>query len=192
MGSNRKVNRRILVLGSAPHTRMVTAYTWDNLPNWLKSDIKPIAQTRFHRPIAFELQLSQEIGRLKAELDTAQQQLQVEMRFRKLLYEQGEDALEPVVREALQELGAQITPPQQHGHEDGRLTDPSGRNGMLEMKGRTKSLKLADVRQLDQWVRDAIATENWQGKGILIANTYCGDPLEQRSEPFPENCINAA
>lgn len=27
-----QVERRILVLGSAPHTKTITAYTWDNLP----------------------------------------------------------------------------------------------------------------------------------------------------------------
>ncbi len=31
-GANKHTNKRILVLGSAPHTRLVTAYTWDNLP----------------------------------------------------------------------------------------------------------------------------------------------------------------
>ena len=31
-GANKRTNKRILVLGSAPHTRLVTAYTWDNLP----------------------------------------------------------------------------------------------------------------------------------------------------------------
>ncbi len=32
---NKHTNKRILVLGSAPHTRLVTAYTWDNLPKYL-------------------------------------------------------------------------------------------------------------------------------------------------------------
>ncbi len=29
------INKRILVLGSAPHARSVTTYTWDNLPQYL-------------------------------------------------------------------------------------------------------------------------------------------------------------
>lgn len=137
-------------------------------------------------------QLSQEIEHLKTELDTTQQQLQVETRFRKLLYEQGKDALEPPVREALQELGAHVTPPQQPGHEDGRLIDPSGRNGMLEIKGRTGTLRLSDVRQLNQWVQDAVVEENWEGKGMLIANLDLDNPPDQRGEVFPSNCVQAA
>ena len=31
-GADESAERRILVLGSAPHTRLVTAYTWNNLP----------------------------------------------------------------------------------------------------------------------------------------------------------------
>lgn len=146
-------------------------------------------------PIEEEIsQHQQDIQRLKQELAVAQQRLQEASRFRKLLYEQGIDGLEPVVRDALRELGAKIDdPPIKENREDGRLADPTGRKAMLEIKGRTKSLKLEDVRQLDQWVRDALLSEeNWEGKGILIANTYCGQPPELRGEPFPPNCIEKA
>jgi hypothetical protein len=125
-------------------------------------------------------------------LITTREQLEETTRFRRLLYEQGEDGLEPVVRDALRELSAQVTDPEQPGREDGRLVDPSGRNGMLEIKGKTKALGIRDVRQLDQWVRDAMAEEEWEGKGLLIANTYCGDPLEQRKEPFPQRSSRLA
>jgi hypothetical protein len=63
---------------------------------------------------------------------------------------------------------------------------------MLEIKGRTGTLRLADVRQLDQWVRDAIANENWASKGILIANMHCDETPGQRDDPFPTNCIQTA
>lgn len=32
MNVNQQTDKRILVLGSAPHTRLVTAYVWDGLP----------------------------------------------------------------------------------------------------------------------------------------------------------------
>src|SRR5262249_2368350 len=47
-------------------------------------------------------------------------------------------------------------------------------------------------RQLQQWVNDAMAEEDWQGKGILVANLYCGFPPGQREPPFPDNCVTAA
>jgi hypothetical protein len=135
----------------------------------------------------------QEIQRLKKELVTAQQRLQNASRFRKLLYEQGVEGLEPVVRDALRELGATVSdPPLKENREDGRLTAPAGQIGMLEIKGRTKSLSLDDVRQLDQWVRDALFQENLESKGILIANMYCGHPPELRNNPFPPNCVDRA
>ncbi len=135
-----------------------------------------------------------EIQRLQSELTIAQQELEVETRFRKLLYEQGVDGLEPIVRDALRELGATVYDPLVgENREDGLLEDPKGRKAILEIKGRTKSLALTDVRQLHQWVQDALFKDNSEDrKGILIANMYCGVSLEQRKESFPANCIDMA
>ncbi len=139
--------------------------------------------------IAYE----QKIQDLSEKLEQAKQLLEVESRFQKLLYETGEEILEPVVRNALRELEANVEDPQEKGREDGRLTDPIGRNGMLEIKGRTGTLKLSDVRQLNQWVQDAIVDEeNWSSKGILIANLDLNNSPEQRGELFPSNCVKAA
>jgi hypothetical protein len=137
-------------------------------------------------------QLREKIQHLEVELRESQQQLSEVERFKRLLYEQGEDGLEPVVRDVFGVLGAQVSEPQQSGHEDGRLIAPAGQNGMLEIKGLTKSLRLRNVRELQQWVSDAIAEEGWEGKGLLVANTYCGDPIGKRGEPFPPNCVGAA
>ena len=158
-------------------------------PNWVKNyklpQQIPIEEKIFHH--------EQEIKHLEKELAIAQQHLQNASRFRKLLYEQGVEGLEPIVREALRELGATVKdPPPQENREDGRLTAPNGQIGMLEIKGRTKSLALTDIRQLDQWVRDALIQENLESKGILIANMYCGCPPNLRDNPFPSNCINSA
>ena len=126
-------------------------------------------------------------------MTTAQQGLHNASRFRKLLYEQGVEGLEPVVRDTLRELGAIVCdPPPKENREDGRLKAPTGQIGMLEIKGRTKSLSLGDVRQLEQWVRDASSQENLVSKGILIANMYCGQPPKLRDNPFPSNCIDSA
>jgi hypothetical protein len=125
-------------------------------------------------------------------LAATKKSLQEETRFRKLLYGKGEDVLEPVVRDALRQLGAHVDDPKQRGREDGRLVDPQGRNGMLEVKGRSGTLRLSDVRELDQWVRDAMANEELNSKGILVANMLSDDPPGQRINPFPDNCTRAA
>ena len=155
-----------------------------------------VAAYKLPEQIPIEEEIShheQEIQRLKNELTTAQQRLQDVSRFRKLLYEQGVEGLEPVVRDALRELGAKVNDPgSNENREDGQLIAPDGQIGMLEIKGRTKSLALADVRQLDQWVRDALIQDNLESKGILIANMYCGQPPELRDDPFPSNCIDSA
>ncbi|MEH2174497.1 hypothetical protein [Nostoc sp.] len=132
------------------------------------------------------------IKQLEKELTAATIRLGEESRFRKLLYEQGEAALEPVVRDVLRELDAQVDEPKQPGKEDGRLIDLKQRRGMLEIKGLTHQLKLREVRQLDQWVRDALIDEDWESKGILIVNAFRNEPLGNRGEPFPLNCIQAA
>jgi hypothetical protein len=158
-------------------------------PDW-------VAAYKVPEQIPIEEEIShheQEIQRLKKELTTAQQRLQDASRFRKLLYEQGVEGLEPVVRDTLRELGAIVCdPPLKENREDGRLKAPTGQIGMLEIKGRTKSLSLGDVRQLEQWVRDAFSQENLGSKGILIANMYCGQRPELRNNPFPPNCIDGA
>jgi hypothetical protein len=157
-------------------------------PDWVETYKLP-SQLPIEEDIArYEIESQQ----LTEKLTAARHRLREATRFRKLLYEQGEDALEPVVRDAFRELGASVFDPQARGREDGRLTDPSGRNCILEIKGRTHSLKQADVRELDQWVRDAVVGENLHSKGILVANTYCADPPMQRKEPYPDNCIRAA
>lgn len=156
-------------------------------PDWVEDYTLPLQM-----PIEAEIvQYEDEIRQLEDKLTAAQGRLQEVTRFRKLLYEQGE-GLERAVRDALRELGAQVQDPQSRAGEDGRLIDPSNRVGVLEIKGRVGSLHLNDVRQIDRWVRDAIAAENRPIKGILIANMYCGEPPSQRETLFPDDRVRTA
>jgi hypothetical protein len=135
--------------------------------------------------------LKNEIQKLEKQLREATFQLKEESHFCKLLYEQGVEGLETIVRDSLRVLGAMVDDPiVGKNREDGLLKDSKGRKAILEIKGRTKSIALADLRQLDQWVRDALFGEDSENvKGILIGNAYCGTPLDQRKESFPNNCI---
>ncbi len=132
------------------------------------------------------------IADLRKQLEADRLALAQTSRFLQLLYEQGEDVLEPVVRDALRGLGANVEDPGQKGREDGRLVDHLGRRGMLEVKGRSGSLRLSDVRELDNWVREAIANEKWQGKGLLIVNLQCDEDPRKRKDCIPPNCVEAA
>jgi hypothetical protein len=111
-----------------------------------------------------------------------------EARFGKLLHEQGKEALEPVVRETLSQLGAEVQEPVKPGIEDGRIVDPGGRTAMLEIKGLTGQLRLEDVRQLDGWMRTAIA-EGWDGKGMIVANLKLSDAPPVRSDLVAPNAV---
>jgi len=157
-------------------------------PNWVGQFVMPR-----EAPLRSEIaHLGEEINRQQAELADTRKRATHEGRFRKLLYEQGEDVLEPVVRDALRELEAKVDDPLKKGREDGRLTDPQGRCGILEIKGRSGTLRLDDVRQLRQWADDAVVNEAWSGKGILIANLACGEPPNKRRDLIPDNCRKVA
>jgi hypothetical protein len=100
--------------------------------------------------------------------------------------------LEPVVREALASLGASVTVPEQAGLEDGRLVDSAGRAAMLEIKGKTGALGVEDVRQLDGWIRNAMADEGWEGKGVIVANLKLSEPPDTRDEVVAPNALTFA
>jgi hypothetical protein len=130
---------------------------------------------------------SQAVESLTAELEHARTSVAEELRFAKLLYEQGKVILEPVVREALAELGAVVTPPAREGIEDGRIVDPASRRAMLEIKGRKGQLGLEDVRQLHGWMWTAIENERWEGKGIVVANLKLEERPDLRQDLIAPN-----
>ncbi len=133
-----------------------------------------------------------EARELAERIEIAEKRLREEQRFKKLLYEQG-DELEEAVWEALEVLGATVHRPAANtNEEDGRLEDSLGKKAMLEIKGRGGSIKLQDVRQLHDWMENALHNEGWEGKGILVANAHLAQDPEQRQQPFPDNCVKAA
>jgi hypothetical protein len=144
-------------------------------------------------PIEEEVErLEEDIRRLDKELEERRNLLAEAKRFQGLLYEQGRDALEPIVRQALRELGAEVYDPEDPGGDDGRMTDPLGHKYTLEIKGRTGALKIDDVRQLRQWVDDAESLDDRLSKGLLVANLWCNDPLNQRERLVPRHQARTA
>jgi hypothetical protein len=146
-------------------------------PTWAASYVLPDELPMLKRGHELRRQLEETEDAI-AELATRQANAG---RWRALLYESG-DALEFVVRDALAALGAAVSEPAAAGGEDGRLTDPTGREAVLEIKGLGKGIKLDHVRQLHQWVADALAKDSLDAKGLLIANVWAGEPPGQRGE----------
>ena len=163
----------------------------------LREEAAPHWVEQYHLPDEIPVrkrieELKSNIAKLDEDLKKTRKELEIVTRFKKLLYETGEGVLEPVVLDALRELGADIELPKDKGKEDGRLTDPSGRIATLEIKGRAGTLRLSDVRQAHQWVADSIAYEGRESKGILIANLNRDKPPAKRGKVFPANCIKGA
>ncbi len=134
--------------------------------------------------------MQRQIDQLKLNHERAEAEANHESRFLGLLYEQGDDGLEPLVRDALRILGAEVIDPQRRGQEDGRLIDPFGRKAVLEIKGRDNQLPLKDVRQLIDWVSQ-LQTEGWN-KGILIANLFRNSPPSERENIYASNSLQRA
>lgn len=160
------------------------------IPPWAE-----VYQLPQQQAIALKIaQHQQTIQALLREIKLAQQQLESASYFSRLLYEQNQTALESIVIDALQALGGQI----QRRHDAAsplaclELLDPARRPGVLLICVRQGAVKPDDLRQLDQAVRTLIFEQEWQGKGILIANAHCRVPPEARPAAFPENCLRAA
>jgi hypothetical protein len=105
---------------------------------------------------------------------------------RLLLYEKGREALEPVVREVLRELGSRVEEPEANGIEDGMLFCQYG-SAVLEIKGRTGPIKQDDVRQVVQWAGDARLRDGVEYKPLIVGNAHCETPLEERGAPLAPN-----
>lgn len=156
-------------------------------PDWLEEFVLP-----HEIPLCEKIEeVQKEIAELRDGLEDRRRELEVETRVKGILYERGQ-ALEPLVRDALSSLGAEVTPAEEPGREDGRFTDPQGQQGMLEIKSSSSAIGIRDVRQLDQWVRDAIAEEDWDGKGVLVASGWVDVQPEERAEQFASNAIRTA
>lgn len=139
------------------------------LPEWLdKYDLPDVAELITH---ISSLRTRQ--SQLGDEIDETNRRIEEHRRFRALLYEKGEEALEPIVLEALTLLGATVLPPAAKGREDGILIHPDGRRAVLEITGTTGSLGRKKVDQVVGKCMQIEQEDGWRGKGIIIVNWEC-------------------
>jgi hypothetical protein len=156
-------------------------------PDWAADYVLPN-----EAPIGREIAtIKSDIRRAEDQLAEAEGRLAAARRPRVLLYEKGKEALEPVVREALRELGARVEDPQQDGIEDGLLfyNDDAG---VLEIKGRRNQVKQDDVRQVSQWASDARLRDGQVYKPVIVANALAETPVHERADPVAPNAAQFA
>jgi len=113
----------------------------------------------------------------------------------KLLYER-EFGLEPVVREVLRQLGANVEDPVEKNKEDGWITvEVRGvvYEGVLEIKS-TKSEQFAEDgrKQLLDWIDRGRTMRHKNYKGIFIGNSAVTRPLKDRPDAFSDSWKKAA
>lgn len=115
------------------------------------------------------------------------------LRLQRVLFSSGPE-LEALVRELLEILGVDIEDSPTKNRDDGRFTAPgSNQVVMLEIKGRGKSMKLEDIRQLAGWIKTARNEEALDvGKGLFIGCGFTADAPNARAGIFPDNAIKAA
>lgn len=156
-------------------------------PEWVQAYSLPAEMS-----IASEIaSLEQERTEIEQRMSEAQGRAAEAALPRGLLYESGEDDLEPIVRSTLRRLGARVEDPVTKGVEDGKLFRNEGQ-AVLEIKGRDGPIKLVDVRQVVQWADEAKAIDGIEYKRVIVANAYCEKPLEERGEVLAPNAARYA
>jgi hypothetical protein len=137
-------------------------------------NIKPIWMNKYELPNASELSDSIKVKKekskkLQTEIKALEAKIEKENEFQKLLYENGTE-LEQIVMKALMELGCELLDTTEGNNEDLQMLDPEGDKWIIEVKGRKGNLKRDDIRQLDEWVRNVMLDNEWQGFGLIIGN----------------------
>jgi hypothetical protein len=130
-----------------------------------------------------------------AEADLAARTLRAEREacWEPLLYADGSE-LEDIVFNAVAELGATASRPRREGTQDIDLTTPRGSTFVVEVKGATGSLKVANLRQAADWRLRAIEHGARGVRSLVVANPLRGlDPRSRSAaESFPTACMEAA
>jgi hypothetical protein len=156
-------------------------------PDWSANYVLPS-----HAPVLGELKaLRQTIVEAQARLPEAEKREAHAARFQALLFE-GDDVLEPIVREALGVLGGAVVGPTKKGVEDGRVTSPDGTLYIIEIKGLTGPIKRGHVRQLQDWVTAVETDQDIDCRGLLVANVYRMQPPEDRAAALTGDVVSVS
>ncbi len=160
------------------------------LPIWLATCALP------ERTAALEAvsTAGQAVEAATASLGDANARAEDAARWEPLLYADGPE-LETVVAAALAELGGTTTAPVVEGIEDLDLITPSGVEFVVEVKGTSNSLKVANLRQVvDWWTRAIAGGANPGTRKLVVSNPLRLESMDSRasSDCFPHNCMAVA
>ena len=101
--------------------------------------------------------------------------------YKKLLFKK-EIELQNNVWDIFEEIGFTVNRYDEH-KEDGSIQE-GGEVAILEIKGSEKGIKTADVRQLEDWVKQYTKREGKEPIGMLVGNPFCDKNPENRDDPF--------
>lgn len=157
-------------------------------PPWVNAYKLP-AQLEAELAIA---EIEEKFQELKAQLASATGRLPEATRYSRLLYEQG-DSFFATVMDALQLLGASLSPEAPQSPPEARVADPKGRVFLVETVGSTGALRAESVRQLlDREFAAADQDPGWSGKTLLVANLQSSVAPADRTARFPESVVKMA
>ena len=147
-----------------------------------------------------ELSVISELNKINQKISTlidkrrkTEEELAYESRFASILFEKGDEILEPKVRELLIYLGAKVEESKVKGEDDGKLFY-SDKVAVIEIKGHKTGLRRRDVLQLGGYVAKHSQEDLIKYKGLLFANLFSEiDPkLRHKEELYPLNTLEAA
>ncbi|AJP57879.1 hypothetical protein UC34_14660 [Pandoraea vervacti] len=179
--------------GDEPHDVVSTALAdilgkpqSEGVPEWLTAipmqAVAPIDQRL--------LTLRQEIAALEQQVNEQLAEKARLERYKRLLYVSSFE-LEDLVAECLGVLGASITPARYSQEEF--VMEWNNSVFLAECKGVSKSISLANLRQVQDYVLRYEEDENSNGKGLLFGNAWRGLPPAERNTKdcpiFPDNVI---
>jgi hypothetical protein len=160
-------------------------------PEWLEQYSAP-GQAEIDKKIK---EIETKIEKLSNQLEEEQLKKENIRKCLKLLYE-IKRPLEPVVREMLEVLGAQVEEPKEDNKEDGWIKlNIEGKiyEGVLEIKS-TKSEQFGEegIKQLLDWINRSIRLRKKKYKGIFIGNNAINIPPDKRPNAFSDNWVKSA
>ena len=156
-------------------------------PEWSRALVLP-GQSQAQNEIESKRQAEAEIQK---ELREKEKELSHLQRWKRLVYDDG-FGLEEIVKEALELVGAKVTKlsPEK---DDYRVVVEGYVEGVLEVKGtRKKEFARKDLRQLSDWMDQAVAETLADVKGLFIGNAGRESEPAGRGDMFDTNSTTFA
>lgn len=145
-------------------------------PEWIKE-----------HTVGEETAFKEQIDSLKEDIKEIESSIEEISKFKKLLYEDG-DEFEEIVRKSLEKVGLEVTG-EVPGRRDGTI-ETEERVLTLEAYGSDGGVKLEKCRQLEDWVGNTQDEYDKDVSGILVPNPFRRREPASRDLSIPGNVEN--